>query len=252
MENWFHLLKRQFMKIFNWNNIRLLLMSTVVIFLFSFTSKRNEKRKLSKSIVLFEGNSTPFIRREAITKLLIENNNDVSSIQKENIDLQKLEKGLNAQKMIEKSDVFISVDGVLKAVIKQKTPIARVFDIDGSSYFDYQGSRMPLSNNYTARVPLLTGKMSSVDHEVLTAFLRFIYDDSFLKRNIIGIEIMQDGTVTMLNRNFDYQIKFGKVENMEQKFKNYKAFFQKAVLDSTLYKYKNIDLRFSEQVVCTK
>ncbi|MEC5165166.1 cell division protein FtsQ [Flavobacterium sp. PL11] len=240
------------MKVFNWNNIRLLLMFIVVIFLFSFTSKRNENRKLSKSIIIFEGNSTPFVRREAITKLLIENNTDVSSIRKVNLDLQKLEKGLNAQKMIEKSDVFVSVDGVLKAVIKQKTPIARVFDKDGSSYFDYQGSRMPLSINYTARVPLITGKMTSIDNEVLTTFLRFIYDDSFLKKNIIGIEIMPDGTITMLNRNFDYQINFGKVENMEQKFKNYKAFFQKAVLDSSLYKYRNIDLRFTEQVVCTK
>jgi cell division protein FtsQ len=38
---------------------------------------------------------------------------------------------------------------------------------------------------------------------------------------------------------------------MEQKFKDYKAFFQ-AVLDSSLYKYKKIDLRFTKQVVCTK
>jgi cell division protein FtsQ len=40
--------------------------------------------------------------------------------------------------------------------------------------------------------------------------------------------------------------------NVKRKFKNYKAFFQKAVLDSSLYKYNKIDLRFTEQVVCTK
>jgi cell division protein FtsQ len=33
--------------------------------------------------------------------------------------------------------------------------------------------------------------------------------------------------------------------------KDYKA-FSKAVVDSTLYKYKKIDLRFTKQVVCTK
>jgi cell division protein FtsQ len=33
---------------------------------------------------------------------------------------------------------------------------------------------------------------------------------------------------------------------------NYKAFFQKVVLDSSIKKYKKIDLRFTEQVVCTK
>ena len=33
------------MKVFNWTNIRLVLMFSLVIFLFSFTSKRNENRK---------------------------------------------------------------------------------------------------------------------------------------------------------------------------------------------------------------
>ncbi len=38
-----------------------------------------------------------------------------------------------------------------------------------------------------------------------------------------------------MNRNFDYEIDFGKTINIEKKFNNYKAFFQKAVTDSSLY-----------------
>jgi cell division protein FtsQ len=57
--------------------------------------------------------------------------------------------------------------------------------------------------------------------------------------------------VKMFNRNYNYQIDFGNITDMEQKFKDYKA-FSKAVLDSSLYKYKKIDLRFTKQVVCTK
>jgi cell division protein FtsQ len=63
---------------------------------------------------------------------------------------------------------------------------------------------------------------------------------------------MPHGSLKMLNRNFDFQIDFGSTMNMDRKIKNYKAFFQKAVLDSTLYKYKKIDLRFTEQVIGTK
>ena len=91
-----------------------------------------------------------------------------------------------------------------------------------------------------------------INKEDLTELFRAIYDDAFLKKNIIGIEIISDGSLKMYNRNFDYQIDFGKLKDIERKFKNYKAFFQKAVLDSSLYKYKKIDLRFTEQVVCTK
>ena len=54
------------------------------------------------------------------------------------------------------------------------------------------------------------------------------------------------------NRNFDFQIEFGKMVQVENKFNNYKAFFQKAIVDRSLTKYKKINLRFSHQVVCTK
>lgn len=240
------------MKRFNWINIRLIVMFVVVIFLFSFTSKRSEKRKLTKCTITFVEDNSPFVKQETVNKLLIENNQLVTSIEKEDLDLNKLEKSLNAQDMIEKSDVFVSIDGVLKAIVKQKTPIARIFENGNSFYIDYKGDSMSLSTNFTARVPLVSGKINKNNNEDLAALFRLIYDDSFLKKNIIGIQILSNGSLKMHNRNFDYQIDFGTLTNVEQKFKNYKAFFQKAVLDSSLYKYKKIDLRFTEQVVCTK
>ncbi len=240
------------MKLINWTNIRLILMFSLVIFLFSFTSKRNESRKLSKSVIIFVGDNAPFVNQETVNKLLIENNRDVKSIGKDKLDLNKLEKALNAQEMIEKSEVFVSVDGVLKAIVKQKTPVARVFDGDNSFYIDYKGNTMPLSTNFTARVPLVSGEINKKNGGDLAELFRIIHDDEFLKKNIIAVQVMPNGSLKMLNRNFNYQIDFGGTVRMKAKFNNYKAFFQKAVLDSSLYKYKIIDLRFSQQVVCTK
>lgn len=240
------------MKLFNWTNIRLVLMFSLVIFLFSFTSNRNNNRKLTKSVVIFVGDNAPFVDQETVNKLLIENSKDAKSIGKDKLDLNRLEKSLNAQEMIEKSDVFVSIDGVLKAVVKQKTPIARVFDGDNSFYIDYEGNTMSLSANFTARVPLVSGEINKKNSEELAELFRIIYDDDFLKKNIIGVQIMPNGSLKMLNRNYNYQIDFGGTVRMNAKFNNYKAFFQKAVLDSSLYKYKTIDLRFEQQVVCTK
>jgi len=240
------------MKLFKWTNVRLVLMFALVIFLFSFTSKRNNNRKLTKTTVIFVGYSAPFLDQETVNKLLIENRKGAQSIGKDKLDLNKLEKELNSQEMIQKSDVFVSIDGVLKAVVKQKTPIARVFDGDESFYIDYEGGRMPLSTNFTARVPLVSGEINKKNSENLAELFRIIYDDAFLKKNIIGVQIMPNGSLKMLNRNFSYQIDFGGTVRMKAKFNNYKAFFQKAVLDSSLYKYKKIDLRFAQQVVCTK
>lgn len=240
------------MKLFNWTNIRLILMFVLVIFLFSFTSNRNEKRKLTKSVVVFVDDNAPFVKQETVNKLLIENKRDASDIEKDKLDLNKVEKSINAHEMIEKSDVFVSIDGVLKAVVKQKTPIARFVDGESSFYIDYEGDKMPLSANFTARVPLVSGVINKKNNEDLARLFRTIYDDDFLKKNIIGVQIMPNGSLKMLNRNFNFQIDFGRIINVERKFKNYKAFFQKTVLDSSLYKYSKIDLRFTEQVVCTK
>jgi cell division protein FtsQ len=224
----------------------------LVIFLFSFTSNRNENRKLTKTKVVFVGENPSFLKQETVNKLLIENNADASAIRKDKLDLNKLENAVSSNQMVEKSEVFVTIDGVLKAVVKQKTPIARVFDGKRSFYIDYKGNTMPLSANFTARVPLVLGVIRKQNSEALAELFRKIYDDEFLKKNIIAIQIVRNGSLIMLNRNFDYQIDFGGAKNIDAKFKNYKAFFQKAVVDSTLYKYRKIDLRFTQQVICTK
>jgi cell division protein FtsQ len=176
----------------------------------------------------------------------------VQSIAKESLNLNKLENSINKHPMVEKAEVFVSVDGVLKAVVEQRTPIARVFDKTGSFYIDYEGNIMPLSDISTARVPLILGAIDAKNTIKLAKVLKLIYDDDFLKKNIIGIQVLSDESLLMTNRNFDYQIDFGKMINEGSKFKNYKAFFQKAILDSSLYKYKKINLRFTHQVVCSK
>ena len=240
------------MKIFTWSTIRLLLMFGLVIFLYSFTSHRNLVRKLKKTEVIFVGDNNLFIKTEMVNKLLIENKNDVRSIAKEGLDLDKLEKSITKHKMVLSANVFVSVDGVLKAVVKQKTPVGRVFDETGSFYIDYEGNSMPLSDNFTARVPLISGEINDKNIKKLSEVLKVIYNDGFLRKNIIGVQVLPSGSLNMINRNYNYKLVFGRPINIDKKFKNYKAFFQKAILDSSLIKYKIVNLKFTQQVVCTK
>lgn len=239
------------MKRFNWENIRLLLIIIALGFLYAFSANRNEHRALRKSEIKFDRSENLFMTPEAVNKLLIEKNRASETVGKENLDLNKLEKTVNAHEMVEESEVYVSVDGVLKAKVKQKTPIVRVFDASGSFYIDHQGRTMPLSALYTARVPLVTGSVNRGNKDLMKVF-RAIHEDDFLKKNIIGINVLSNGTLVMKNRNYAYDIDFGKPIHVERKFKNYKAFFQKAALDSTINNYKSINLRFTQQVVCSK
>ena len=232
--------------------IRLVLMFALVIFLYSFTGKRNLNRKLKNTEVIIVNNEPLFIADEMVNKLLIENKSDIKTIAKVEVDLNKLEKSINKNKMIEKSDVFVSIDGTLRAIVKQKTPVARVVNDSGSFYIDYEGITMPLSELNSARVPLVLGEITDKNRKKLSEILKMIYDDEFLKKNIIGVQVLPQDELLMKNRNYDFDILFGKPINVEKKFNNYKAFFQKEVTDSVVRKYKKINLKFTQQVVCIK
>jgi cell division protein FtsQ len=237
---------------FNWSTIRLVLMFALVIFLYSFTGLRNSNRKIKKTEIIFTNNDQLFVSQETVNKLLIENKSDIKTIAKVEVDLNKLEKSINSNKMVEKSEVFVTIDGTLRAMVKQKTPIARVFNSSGSFYIDYEGSTMPLSELNSARVPLVLGEITNKNRKKLSEILKMIYDDEFLKKNIIGMQVLPKDELILKNRNYNFDIVFGKPINIEKKFNNYKAFFQKEVNDSILKNYKKINLKFTQQVVCIK
>ncbi len=102
----------------------------------------------------FLGENKLFITHATVSKLLIQNQEAVTNQPKEIIDLNELESALKSNPMIKQAEVFMSVNGELSAEIEQKRPIARV-STNASYYIDDEGGFMPLSTNYTARVPLL-------------------------------------------------------------------------------------------------
>jgi cell division protein FtsQ len=177
---------------------------------------------------------------------------DASRIQKDKVDLNTLENALNHHEMIENAEVFSTIDGFLNVRVTQKTPILRVVSENDSYYLDHKGNRMSLSLNFSARVPLLMGELSKEKRKAYLNLFTEIKKDDFLNKNITGAQIMPSGNVVLTNRSFDYKIAFGKPINVRKKLKNYKAFFHHAIKDTLIKEYKEINLMFTQQVVCKK
>lgn len=240
------------MKKINWHTVRLILVVFVMIFLFAFSLKRNSERKISKIDIKFESNENMFLTHEMVNNLLIQKFGGASTIQKDKVDLNTLEAVLDDHEMIEKAQVFSTVDGFLNTRITQKTPIVRVITDDESYYLDSKGNRMSLSENFSARVPLVTGEISERNCKPFLFLFNEIKKDDFLSKNITGAQIMTSGNVVLTNRSYDYKIVFGKPINVEKKLKNYKAFFQHAIKDTVIKSYKEVNVMFTQQVVCKK
>lgn len=234
----------------NWNYIKTFLLIGVVFFLFAFAEKRNDKRVLSEVNLHFTNNENLYLTEEAVNKLLIQNGVRIKSIGKETIDLRKVETSLEAHDMVENAEVYMTVDGKLGARITQRKPIARV--IAGEQYYlDREGLKMPLSRHYSARVPLVTG-VSEDQLEELHSLVTYIRNDDFLTKHVTELNRLDNGKYMIRLRLLDFVVLLGTVKDIETKFKNFKAFYRKALEDKKLSAYKKVDLQFGDQVVCTK
>lgn len=241
------------MKRFNWQNIRLVFIILLMIFLYSFSLIRNEKRVIKEPTISFaKGQENLFITHEIVNNLLKQNLGGALKVEKVKVDLNTLEAVLDDHGMIEKAEVFSTIDGSLSAQIIQKTPIARYLSSNTSYYLDSKGDKMPLSENFSARVPLVEGSLAENGTSKYMKLLNEINNDDFLSKNITGVKILPSGSVVLTNRNYNYKIVFGKPIYVEKKLKNYKAFFYHAVKDTLIKNYKEVNLMFTEQVVCKK
>lgn len=234
----------------NWNYIKTFLLIGVVFFLFAFAEKRNHDRVLSEVNLQFTNSENLYLTEEAVNKLLIQNEVKVNSIGKETLDLNGVEALLEAHDMIERAEVFMTVDGKLGAVITQRKPLARVMGRI-PYYIDRNGLKMPLSKYYSARVPIVTG-VSETQLVEVHPLVTYIRNDEFLTKHVTEIHRLADGKYMIRLRQLDFLVMFGAVSDIDKKFRNFKAFYQKAMKDKKLNAYKKVDLQFGDQVVCTK
>lgn len=234
-----------------YNAIKIIALLIFVGFLFAFSSMRNSERKVSEPIVKFLGEENLFVTHETVSKLLIVNHQTVTNTPKESIDLNNLETALNSNSMIKEAQVYINVDGQLTAEINQKKPIARV-NTNASYYVDNDGTYMPLSTNYSARVPLVTGAIEKNNLYNVAIMARKVQRDEFLKKNVVEIHQNENRSIDLRFRKDDFTIQLGSLKHLDKKINNLKAFYQKAMRDSTLNSYSVVNLRFDKQVICTK
>jgi cell division protein FtsQ len=215
--------------------------------------KRNNERLLkSVNISFADDKDNYFITHEMVNNLLIQNSGKPLSIKKEKVDLNTLETVLDDHEMIEKAEVFSSIDGSLNARIKQKTPIVRYVSDNTKYYLDSKGDRIPLSENFSARVPVVIGQINDDEMSDYVYLFNEIAKDDFLKKSITGLTILPSGSIVMTNRDYDFKIIFGNPVNVYKKLTIKKAFYKLSIIDTLIKYYLSVNLLFTDQVVCKK
>src|SRR5699024_3809556 len=234
-----------------WHIFRIFLMLLLAGFLFSFSNKRNQERKLSDVLVLFTNPKQPFIPMQTIQSLLT-NNADTLDSYIGDIKIQELEEKILEHPMVANAEVYMSIDGILGAEVTQRTPVGRCVNKDGVVYIDELGYFMPLSTNHSARVPLVYGVKDSLTRVEIMPLLLAIRKDDFMKQSVVSVLHNKPNDMRLELRQNKLDVIIGSSEDLEYKFRKLKGFIKYTKDNNTIEDYKIIDLKFNNQVVATK
>jgi cell division protein FtsQ len=177
------------------------------------------------------------------------------------LELSRIEGIVRTIPQLDEVDAYVDLNGRIGINITQKQPLARVLHTDGVSYYiDKTGEMVPLSDNFTARVPVITGALTPLqagqnvsDNSMwhgLFRLIQSIHVDRFSHALLEQIHREPSGDLVLVPKLGDFVIRFGKVEDSASRLRKLRAFYERSIHEIDLDDYESIDLRFKGQVVC--
>ncbi len=191
------------------------------------------------------------------------------------INISLLEKIINTNPFICNAEVFSTIDGKLNIEVKQRIPVLRVINYNNESfYIDREGIFMPRSEKFTARVPVANGYIFDRESEkkVLNNFDRkptdtiasksrieqlfhiisFTNQSSFWNSVVEQLYVNANGEIEMIPRVGNHSVILGDDNFLEAKFEKLFVFYREGLNKIGWDKYNKINLKYKDQVVCTK
>ena len=202
-----------------------------------------------------------FVDKDQVREFIYGSIGDPIGMEMKKIDMSALELSLTQLDAVKNAEVYSSLNGGLKIEIEQRKPIARIFMPDGNSfYMDEDGEKMSLSVRYTARVIAINGSLMMSENEAenmeqwmdLYKLVKLIEQDELFAAQFEQIYVKRNGEMELSPRVGRHSILLGKADGMEDKLKKLKLFYSDGIAKVDWNKYKQIDLRFKDQVVCAK
>ena len=177
----------------------------------------------------------------------------------ENFNLVAMEAALKKDVWIKNAELFFDNNEILQASVEEREPVARVFTPDGNTfYIDNSNMMLPLSEKFSARVPVFTGfpsetkvltkADSSLLNDIKTISIQ-IQQDSFLMAMIDQVDITTQRSFEMIPKVGNQVIVFGDASDAEKKFKKLQLFYRKVMAKMGWNRYSVINLQYKNQVV---
>ncbi len=152
--------------------------------------------------------------------------------------------------VVSSAECYKTSGGVVSLRVIQREPCLRVMG-SGNYYVDTDREIMQASYKTACRVPVVTGHVTEeMAKSELFDFVEWLSDNDFWNAQIEQINVLHNHEVELIPRVGGHVILIGRLENYEQKLDKLRVFYDEGLSKMGWLPYKEVDLRFSGQVVC--
>lgn len=170
------------------------------------------------------------------------------------VDMQRINRMMEDNPWIERGSAYIGLDNMLTINAKEYEPVMRIYDQDGkSSYITNEGIIIPSSPHYTPHLIIASGNFNdSTDVTEALSIAQAISGDDYLASHIGQIYRNRDNEYELAVNNLPARVVIGDTQAIGDKLWRLRTLLEKYYNTEELTVYKTLDLRYKNQIVCTK
>ena len=185
------------------------------------------------------------------------------------INMLTIQKHLEANPWIESSTSYVDLDGALCINIKEYDPVLRIFGDGGkSAYLTESGVCLPTSRLFTPHVLIANGSFTLRNDTTSFALCDTLVEDqgliealhlfkaiernAFMQSCIGQVYRNNKGQFDIVVKDIDARVTLGDTCQIDDKLRRAEIFIKQKTGTAEIKGMKNINLKYKNQVVCTK
>ncbi|MEQ9591793.1 MAG: cell division protein FtsQ [Cyclobacteriaceae bacterium] len=212
-------------------------------------------------IELENAHENHFIDEADVLNILENSGQSIIGTSIDRLNLNILESQLKSDKHILDAELYEDVKGNLMVNVDLRRPIARLVRNDGpDAYIAEDGVVMSMSDKFSSRVLLITGAIvkplieagdlyATEDGIKLMEMIHFINEDEFWKAQIAQVDFDSKGKAEIYPQVTGQLVEFGRLEDIEVKFKKLLIFYKEILPQRGWTKYDRVNVEFEGQVI---
>ncbi|MED5354717.1 MAG: hypothetical protein VX573_02740 [Bacteroidota bacterium] len=218
----------------------------LAIVVISLTANLNNVNRDNHDIVTNYPKQVYFNKQLYVKKLM--NDEYYKDLLKQN-RFNTIEKSISDIPGIQKAEVYKLYSGNIIIDLYDKKPLAFIY-MDSKFFIDEE-SNLIKDDSLKLQLPILSPNSSKKDIEEIVKIILEINKDSYLASQVERFWTEEEHVFTNL-KSFDFDIKIGDSNNINEKIKKLKAYCAYYNKESSNLNFNQIDLTYSNQLVAIK